>query len=108
MTENQLPAEIRGAATTEPTFEVDAQAHVPPEAAIVALTAGERAAARPGASDASYEALAAAEAAAQQADPSPAELRVPPTPDPTVDLGEGAHVPPEAGVVPGGHRDPAS
>jgi hypothetical protein len=108
MTENRLPAEIRVAATTEPTFEVDAQAHVPPEAAVVAVTDGDGGAARPGASDASYEALAAAEAAGQQADPSPAELRVAPTPEPTVDVGEGAHVPPEAGIVPGGHRDPAS
>jgi hypothetical protein len=53
MTENRLPAEIRVAATTEPTVEVDAQAHVPPEAAVVAVTDGDGGAARPGASDAS-------------------------------------------------------
>jgi hypothetical protein len=107
MSENRLPAEIREAPTTEPTIEVDAQAHVPPEAAVVALTDGEGASA-PVASGASYEALAAAEAAGQQADPSPAELRVAPTPEPTVDLGQGAHVPPEAGIVPAAQPDPTS
>ena len=107
MTDNRLPAEIREAPTTEPTIEVDAQAHVPPEAAVVAVTHGDGAA-PPGAPGASYESLAAAEAAGQQADPSPAELRVAPTPEPTVDLGQSAHVPPEAGIVPAAHRDPTS
>ncbi|HZB19046.1 MAG TPA: hypothetical protein VE463_04350 [Blastococcus sp.] len=100
-TEDRLPAEIRVPPTTEPTVEVDAQAHVPPEAAVVALTDGDGPAAPPGES---YEALAAAEAAA---DATPAEMRVPPTPEPTVDVGEGAPVPPEAGIVPGAHRDPS-
>ena len=113
-TEDRLPAEIRVAPTTEPTVEVDAGAHVPPEAAVVALThvegqpdpPGER-----GAAGASYEALAATEAAGEQAGQSPAELRVAPTPERTVDVGEDAHVPPEAGVIPVVHRtgrDPAS
>ena len=108
MTEDRLPAEIRVAPTTEPTFEVDGQAHVPPEASVVALTPGDGTAAPPGASGSSYEALAAAEAAGQQADSSPAEMRVAPAVEPTVDLGADAHVPPEAGVIPAAHRDPAS
>jgi hypothetical protein len=97
-TEDQLPAEVRVAPTTEPTVEVDAQAHVPPEAAVVALTPGDEAV-PPTPSGASYEALAAAEAAGQQADPTPAGMRVAPTPEPTADVGEGAPVPPEAAVV---------
>jgi hypothetical protein len=101
-TEDRLPAEIRVPPTTEPTVEVDAQAHVPPEAAVVALTDRDGSAAPPSAPGESYEALAAAEAAA---DPNPAEMRVPPTPEPTVEVGEGAPVPPEAGIVPGAHRD---
>jgi hypothetical protein len=105
MTEDRLPAEIRVTPTPEPTVEVDARAHVPPEAAVVALTPGDEASAPPGTSGPSYEALAAAEAAGQQADPSPAEMRVAPTEEPTVDVGEGAHVPPEAGIVPTVHRD---
>jgi hypothetical protein len=100
MTENRLPAEMRVPPTTEPTVEVGEHAHVPPEAAVVAVTHGDGAAAPPGAPGTSYEALAAAE----EADRSPAEMRVAPTPEPTVDLGEGAHVPPEAGVVPA-HRN---
>jgi hypothetical protein len=104
MTEDRLPAEIRVAPTPEPTVEVDAHAHVPPEAAVVALTPGDEASAPPGTSGPSYEALAAAEAAGQRADPSPAEMRVAPTEEPTVDVGEGAHVPPEAAVVQE-HRD---
>ena len=108
MPENQLPAEMRVAPTTDSTFEVDEQAHVPPEAAVVALTHGDGAAAPPGASGASYDALAAAEAAGQQADSSPAEMRVAPTPEPTVELGEDAHVPPEAGVVRAARPDPTS
>ena len=103
MTEERLPAEIRVAPATEPTFEVDAQAHVPPEAAVVAVAHGDASGAPLAASGGSAEALAAAEGA----DPSPAEMRVPPTPEPTVDLGEGAHIPPEAGVVPAPHRDGA-
>jgi hypothetical protein len=108
MTDNRLPAEIRVAPTTEPTVEVDGQAHVPPEAAVVALTDRDGAAALPGGSGPAYEALAAAEAAGAQADPSPAEMRVAPTPEPTVDLGEDSHVPPEAGVVPAPHRGATS
>jgi hypothetical protein len=81
---------------------------VPPEAAVVAVThdegppdpPGERGGAGP-----SYEVLAATEAAGEQADPSPAELRVAPTPEPMVDVGEGAPVPPEAGIVPAAHRN---
>jgi hypothetical protein len=106
-TDDRLPAEIRVAPTPEPTFEVDAQAHVPPEAAVVALTPADDAAAAPGTPGVPYEALAAAEKAGEQADPSPAELRVAPTVEPTVDVGEGAHVPPEAAVVPE-HRNPPS
>lgn len=34
-TEDRRPAEIRRTPTPEPTSEVDAQAHVPPEAAVV-------------------------------------------------------------------------
>jgi hypothetical protein len=105
MTENQLPAEIRVAPTTKATFEVDQQAHVPPEAAVVALTHGDGAAAPPSAPFTSYEALAGTEAAGAQADPSPAEMRVAPTPEPTVDLDVDAHVPAEAGVVPAAHRN---
>src|SRR4051794_13639986 len=37
-TEDRLPAEMRVTPTTEPTVEVDAGAHVPPEAAVVART----------------------------------------------------------------------
>lgn len=113
-TEDRLPAELRVAPTTEPTVEVDVGAHVPPEAAVVAVTHDEGQPGPPGergGAGASYEALAAMEAAGEQADPSPAELRVAPTPERTVDVGEDAHVPPEAGVVPVVHRtgrDPAS
>lgn len=103
-TDDQLPAESRGTPALEPTIEVDAQAHVPPEAAVVALTPPDDTAVPPTGSDVGYEALAAAE---ERADPSPAELRVPPTVEPTVDLDEGAHVPPEAAVVPE-HRDSSS
>ena len=106
-TADQRPAASRGTPTTEPTIEVDAQAHVPPEAAVVALTPGDGTAAPPPGSDVAYEALAAAEEAGERADPSPAELRVAPTVEPTVDLDEGAHVPPEAAVV-RGHRDAPS
>jgi hypothetical protein len=113
-TEDRLPAEIRVTPTTEPTVEVDAGAHVPPEAAVVARTHEEGTAAPPGgrgAADASYEILAAAEEAGERADPLPAELRVAPTPEPTVEVGEGSHIPPEAGVTPVVHRtdqDPTS
>jgi hypothetical protein len=110
-TDDRLPAEIRVPPTSEPTVEVDVQAHVPPEAAVVALTHASETASPPGTSGASYEALAATEAAGEQADQSPAELRVAPTPERTVDVGEDAHVPPEAGVIPVVHRtgrDPAS
>jgi len=96
MTENRLPAEMRVPPTTEPTVEVGEHAHVPPEAAVVASADGDAAAAPPGAPDTSYEALAAAEGA----EPFPAEMRVVPIPEPTVDLGVEAHVPPEAGVIP--------
>jgi hypothetical protein len=109
-TEDRLPAEIRVAPTTEPTVEVDAASQVPPEAAVVAVT-HDKGPRESGGADPSYEVLAATEAAGEQADPSPAELRVAPTPEPTVDVGEDAHVPPEAGVVPVVHRtgsDPAS
>jgi hypothetical protein len=108
MTENQLPAELRVTPPVEPTVEVDAQAHVPPEAAVVALTDGDEAAAPPGTPGVSYEALAAAEAAGEQADPSPAEMRVAPPDEPTVDVGESGPVPPEAGVVPAAHGNPPS
>jgi hypothetical protein len=113
-TEDRLPAGLRVAPTTEPTVEVDVGAHVPPEAAVVAVTHDEGQPGPPGergGAGASYEALAAMEAAGEQADPSPAELRVAPTPERTVDVGEDAHVPPEAGVIPVVHRtgrDPAS
>jgi hypothetical protein len=106
MTENQLPAELRVTPPVEPTVEVDAQAHVPPEAAVVALTDGDEAA-PPGTSGVSYEALAAAEAAGEHADPSPAEMRVAPPDEPTVDVGGGGPVPPEAAVVQE-HRDAPS
>jgi hypothetical protein len=107
-TDDRLPAEIRVPPTSESTVEVDAQAHVPPEAAVVALTHADEAAAPPGTSGASYEVLAAAEAAGEETDPGPAEMRVAPMPEPTVDVVEGAPVPPEAGVVPAAHRDPDS
>ena len=99
-TDDQRPAESQGAPAPEPTIEVDAQAHVPPEAAVVALTPADGTVAPPTGSDVGYEALRAAEEAGERADPSPAELRVPPVVEPTVHLDEGAHVPPEAAVVP--------
>jgi hypothetical protein len=99
-TDDQLPAESRGTPAPEPTIEVDAQAHVPPEAAVVALAPADGTTVPPSGSDVGYEALAAAEEAGRRADPSPAELRVPPTVEPTVHLDEDAHVPPEAAVVP--------
>jgi hypothetical protein len=108
-TEDQLPAELRVTPTTEPTLEIDPGAHVPPEAAVVALTHDEGTAAAPpggrGTADVPYEALAAAEAAGERAAPTPAEMRVAPVPEPEVHVGEWAHVPPEAGVVPLVHRD---
>jgi hypothetical protein len=104
MTENRLPAEFREPPTTEPTFDVDGQAHVPPEAGVVALTP-VNGFPPPSAPGVSFEALAAAEAAGAQADPLPAEMRVAPIPEPTVDLGEDPYVPPEAGVVPAAHRN---
>src|SRR5688500_4529997 len=110
-TEDRLPAEVRVAPPPEPTVEADVGAHVPPEAAVVGVTDREGPPGPRGGASASYEALAATEAAGEQADPSPAELRVAPTPERTVDVGEDAHVPPEAGVVPVVHRtgrDPAS
>jgi len=81
MTEDRLPAELRVAPTTEPTVDVDVQDHVPPEAAVVAVAHEDEAAAPPGTSGASYEALAATEAAG---DPMPAEMRgAPPAGPPT-------------------------
>ncbi len=103
-TEDQLPAELRVAPTPEPTVEVDAPAHVPPEAAVVAVTHAEEAAAPAGTPGPSYETLAAAEAAGDQAGPPPAEMRVAPTPGPAVDVGEKSPVPPEAAV----ERNPTS
>jgi hypothetical protein len=105
-TDDQRPAASRGTPAPEPTIEVDAQAHVPPEAAVVALTPGGGTAA-PAAADVGYEALAAAEEAGERADPSPAEVRVAPTVEPTVELDEGAYVPPAAAVVLE-HRDAPS
>src|SRR4051812_2231771 len=94
----QLPAEMRVPPTIDPTVEVDPGAHLPPEAAIVLLVHEEGpVAAPPGDRDpptASYDALAAAEAAAEQAHLPPAEMRVPPTIDPTVEVEDGAPLPP--------------
>ena len=100
MTENRVPP------TIEPTVDVHPQPQVPPEAAMAARTP-VNGFPPPSAPGASFEALAAG-AAGAQADPSPAEMRVAATAEPAVDLGESAHVPPEAGVVPAAHRNPGS
>jgi len=67
---------------------------------VVAVTHDEGAAS-PGDSGTttSYEALAAAEAAGEHAHLLPAEMRVPPTTETAVEVGEGVHLPPEAAVV---------
>jgi hypothetical protein len=110
-----LPAELRGEApTVEQTVEVDNGMHVPPEAAVTAVThaedadagtAGDRpappTAADDSRSEASYRALAEAEAAAGRAHLPPAELRGEvPTVEQTVDVDTGMHVPPEAAITP--------
>jgi hypothetical protein len=95
-----LPAELRVPPTTEPAVEVGEGVRLPPEAAVVAVTHDEGAAS-PGDSGTtiSYEALAAAEAAGEHAHRLPAEMRVPPTTEPTVEVGEGVRLPPEVAVV---------
>ena len=108
--DEQLPAEIRVPPATEPEpeVEVDAGTGVPPEAGVVAATHHEGAGDAGAASDAagsSYRAVAAAEAAAEQAHRPPAELTVPPISEPVVEVDAEAHVPPEAGVVPVTHRE---
>ena len=97
-TEDRLPAEMRVPPTTEPTVEVDVGDHVPPEAAVVALTddPGSAAQDRDDTAGPSYEALAAAEGAGRL----PAELRGDPAPEPAVEVPEGADVPPEAASSP--------
>jgi hypothetical protein len=81
---------------------------VPPEAAVVALARGDAAAAAPGSGGPSYEALAGAEAAGEQAAPSPAELRVPPAPEPALEIPGDAHVPPEAAGRSSAPRNPTA
>ncbi|WP_448624231.1 SRPBCC family protein [Geodermatophilus sp. URMC 64] len=100
-TDDQLPAEARVAPTTQPTVEVS---HVPPEAGVVPLMNDE--VPRPsGTAGPSYEALAAAEAAAEQAHQPPAEIRVAPVVEPTVEVDPGAHLPPEAAIIPVTHTE---
>ena len=101
-TDDQLPAESRGTpAAPEPTIEVDAQAHVPPEAAVVALTPADGDG-RPtrGLRTWGTRPSPRRRRPASGPTPPPPRLRVAPTVEPTVDLDEGAHVPPEAAVVP--------
>jgi hypothetical protein len=112
----QLPAELRGTPIVEPTVEVDEGVRLPPEAAVTALPRHEQSAAvgdRPapattddgGQAAASYRSLAAMEAEAGEAHLPPAELRVAPFVEPTVEVAEGAHLPPEAAVIPVTHHE---
>ena len=114
--DEQLAAELRGAPTVEPTVEVDEGVRVPPEAAVTAVprhehsdAVGDRPApattAEGGRAAASYRVVAAAEEAAEEAHLPPAELRVAPIVEPTVEVDEGGHVPPEAAVTPVTHHE---
>jgi hypothetical protein len=60
-----------------------------------------------GRADGSYRTLAGAEAAADRAHLPPAELRVAPLVEPTVEVDEGMHVPPEAAVTAVTHSEAA-
>jgi hypothetical protein len=95
-----LPAELRGAPP-------DGEDRLPPEAAGVAAAHEERATPPRdgGTGDVPYEALAAAETAADRAHLLPAEMRVEPTVEPEVEVAEGVQLPPEAGVIPVTHHE---
>lgn len=98
--DQQVAAEMRVAPTVEPDVEVGTDAHIPPEAAVHAVVHGESPQASPSAAsdEAAYQSARAAERAADGL--PPAELRVPPTAERSVQVDGGADVPPEAGVTP--------
>src|SRR3954468_18680485 len=79
--DQRVPAEMRVTPTVEPTVEIDEGTHLPPEAAATLVTrheATDAAAASQGDSGragVSYQAVAAAEAAAEEASLPPAEMR---------------------------------